>query len=83
MNATEYTASLDSLIPMLRAEAAAKPNLAEKINAGIDAWDAIKTHGFSVSDMPGLPSAALGPITCGTYFALACSIRKAAVWILR
>jgi hypothetical protein len=83
MNATEYTTSLDSIIPMLLAEAAAKPSAAEKINAGIDAWVAIKAHGFEVSDMPGLPNEKFGPITGGVYFMLALSLRKASVWILR
>ena len=82
MNATEYTTSLDSIIPMLLAEAEAHPQVAAKIYAGLDAWEAIKNHGFEVSEMPGLPNATLGPITSGTYFALACSLRRASLSIV-
>jgi hypothetical protein len=83
MTAPEYTTSLDSIIPMLRAEAVAKPALADQINAGIDAWETIKAQGFEVSDMPGLPDAKFGQITGRVYFALACSIRKASLAIVR
>ena len=83
MTTTEYTTSLNSIIPMLRAEAEAKPAAADKINAGIDAWESIKAHGFEVSDMPGLPDAKFGTVTGGAYLMLAISLRKASVWILR
>ena len=76
MTTAEYTATLDAMIPMLRAEAESKPKVAEKINAGISAWEEIKFRGFNVTDMPGLPNESFGPILGPHYFALACALRR-------
>jgi len=83
MTTAEYTTALDSIIPLMLKEAADKPKSAESINAGLAAWEQIKSHGFDVSDMPQLPSAQFGEILGSHYFMLARGIKKAAAWILR